>query len=217
VLIARRDRINYSRAILRRFIRDCVVRDAAVYSPWLLKPAVAARYNVPTDMPEAIRRNHERYKVAQMEKRKRDRDERLGIAHAEEEGEEEEAAVEVAADAGAPAKKRKKKEEKSKVEEEERMRVEDARRRGRFTKYGLDGEWSSNVNGLRLKLMPNRPVCRVQARQGRRGGADRAQACTKDGSAVWQAVRIVHHVLELSQHDGVRAGVMLPLSVADTQ
>ncbi len=37
-----RDRLAFSKSILRRFIRDCVDRDAAVASPWTVKPPVAA-------------------------------------------------------------------------------------------------------------------------------------------------------------------------------
>lgn len=51
-LTTSRDRINFSRAMLKRFIRDCVDRDPAVYSPWIVKPAIAQRYGIPTEMSE---------------------------------------------------------------------------------------------------------------------------------------------------------------------
>ncbi|KAL7419030.1 hypothetical protein Q5752_006715 [Cryptotrichosporon argae] len=75
-----RDRINFSRAMLKRFIRDCVQRDAAVYSPWVLKRAVALRYGLPTEMSPEVREAIAAYRERQMEKRKRERDERLGLA-----------------------------------------------------------------------------------------------------------------------------------------
>jgi hypothetical protein len=65
--------------MLKRFIRDCVHRDAAVYSPWLVKPSVAARYGIPTEMPDEIREGIQQYRERQMDKRKREREERLGI------------------------------------------------------------------------------------------------------------------------------------------
>ncbi|WRT64827.1 uncharacterized protein IL334_001763 [Kwoniella shivajii] len=112
-----RDRINFSRAMLKRFIRDCVVRDAAVYSPWLVKPSVAARYNMPTEMTDEIREGIARYKEKQMEKRKRERDERLGIVNIEVEEEDK------------PKTKKQKKEEERKVKEEERLKEKEARER----------------------------------------------------------------------------------------
>ncbi|RXK37512.1 hypothetical protein M231_05233 [Tremella mesenterica] len=76
-----RDRINFSRAMLKRFIRDCVERDAAVYSPWMIKPPIARRYGLPVEMPPEVRERIQRYREQQMDKRKREREERLGITH----------------------------------------------------------------------------------------------------------------------------------------
>ena len=67
--------------MLKRFIRDCVDRGTAVYSPWTVKPAVAKRYGIPYEMTDEIRDNIARYKERQMDKRKREREERLGITH----------------------------------------------------------------------------------------------------------------------------------------
>ncbi|KAJ3753289.1 chromatin remodeling complex protein [Lentinula raphanica] len=50
-----RDRLSFSKSILRRFIRDCVDRDAAVASPWTVKPAIAQRYDVISSMNEDTR------------------------------------------------------------------------------------------------------------------------------------------------------------------
>ncbi|WWC59314.1 uncharacterized protein I303_101865 [Kwoniella dejecticola CBS 10117] len=110
-----RDRINFSRAMLKRFIRDCVVRDAAVYSPWLVKPSVAGRYGIPTEMTDEIRQGIQRYKEKQMDKRKREREERLGITHEEEEEK--------------PKTKKQKKDEERKMKEEDRLRDKEARER----------------------------------------------------------------------------------------
>lgn len=85
-----RDRINFSRAMLKRFIRDCVHRDTAVYSPWLVKNSVALHYGLPTEMTPEIREGIARYRERQMDKRKREREERLGINNESEVAEEEE-------------------------------------------------------------------------------------------------------------------------------
>ena len=40
-------------------MRDCVDRDPAVASPWIVKPAIAQRYGVSTVMPEETRQGVE--------------------------------------------------------------------------------------------------------------------------------------------------------------
>lgn len=69
--IMSRDRLAFSKSILRRFIRDCVDRDAAVASPWTVKPPVAARYGVDSVMPEATRQGVEDIKKGEIQKRKK--------------------------------------------------------------------------------------------------------------------------------------------------
>ncbi|KAJ7275336.1 chromatin remodeling complex protein [Mycena haematopus] len=66
-----RDRLSFSKSILRRFIRDCVDRDAAVASPWTVKPAIAKRYGVASDMPEETRKGVETIKNREIDKRKK--------------------------------------------------------------------------------------------------------------------------------------------------
>ncbi|KAI0274694.1 ATP-utilizing chromatin assembly and remodelling N-terminal-domain-containing protein [Gloeopeniophorella convolvens] len=66
-----RDRLAFSKSILRRFIRDCVDRDAAVASPWTVKLAVATRYGVDSVMPEATRQGVEDIKKGEIQKRKK--------------------------------------------------------------------------------------------------------------------------------------------------
>ncbi|KAG9100533.1 hypothetical protein FRC06_004038 [Ceratobasidium sp. 370] len=66
-----RDRLAFSKSILRRFIRECVTRDAAIASPWCVKPALAVRYGLETEMPAAMRKSVERVKAGELEKRKK--------------------------------------------------------------------------------------------------------------------------------------------------
>ncbi|KAJ2918942.1 hypothetical protein MD484_g1379, partial [Candolleomyces efflorescens] len=66
-----RDRLAFSKSILRRFIRDCVDRDAAVASPWTVKPILAARYGVDSVMPEETRKGVEDIKKGEIDKRKK--------------------------------------------------------------------------------------------------------------------------------------------------
>lgn len=69
--MASRDRLAFSKSILRRFIRDCVDRDAAIASPWIVKPAIAERYGVSSVMPEDTRKGVENIKKGEIEKRKK--------------------------------------------------------------------------------------------------------------------------------------------------
>ncbi|KAG6381334.1 chromatin remodeling complex protein [Boletus reticuloceps] len=66
-----RDRLAFSKSILRRFIRDCVDRDAAVASPWTVKEAIAKHYGVDSIMPEETRRGVENIKKGEIDKRKK--------------------------------------------------------------------------------------------------------------------------------------------------
>ncbi|KAJ6627227.1 chromatin remodeling complex protein [Mycena sp. CBHHK59/15] len=73
-----RDRLSFSKSILRRFIRDCVDREAAVASPWTVKPAIAKRYGVDSDMPEETRKGVENLKKGEIDKRKKVWEEKEG-------------------------------------------------------------------------------------------------------------------------------------------
>ncbi|KAJ4486334.1 chromatin remodeling complex protein [Lentinula aciculospora] len=66
-----RDRLSFSKSILRRFVRDCVDRDAAVASPWTVKPAIAQKYGVTSNMTEDTRNNVEAIKKGEHDKRKK--------------------------------------------------------------------------------------------------------------------------------------------------
>ncbi|KAG6850825.1 hypothetical protein H0H93_008128 [Arthromyces matolae] len=66
-----RDRLAFSKSILRRFIRDCVDRDAAVASPWTVKPGIAKRYGLESIMPEETRKGVESIKKGEIDKRKK--------------------------------------------------------------------------------------------------------------------------------------------------
>lgn len=69
--VSSRDRLSFSKSILRRFIRDCVDRDAAVASPWTVKPPIAARYGVESVMPEETRQGVANIKKGEIDKRKK--------------------------------------------------------------------------------------------------------------------------------------------------
>lgn len=155
-----RDRINFSRAMLKRFIRDCVSRDAAIYSPWLVKKSVAQHYGLPTEMTDEIRAAIQLNRERQMDKRKRDREERLGIAHSDDEVKEE----------APPAKKKKmSKAEREKEEKEKKEREEEEKKKKRGIKYPIEGELHRQAlltSDMLLEYAPERdePAGRIEVR-----------------------------------------------------
>ncbi|KAF7339722.1 Chromatin remodeling complex protein [Mycena sanguinolenta] len=104
-----RDRLSFSKSILRRFIRDCVDRDAAVASPWTVKPAIAKRYGVQSDMPEETRKGVESIKKGEIDKRKKAQEEKAEKREREaaEKAEKQKAAKEEAERLAAEKKKKK--------------------------------------------------------------------------------------------------------------
>jgi hypothetical protein len=66
-----RDRLAFSKSILKRFIRECVDRDAAVASPWVVKKEIALKYQINQQMPDDIRKGVDAVKRTESEKRKR--------------------------------------------------------------------------------------------------------------------------------------------------
>lgn len=55
-----RDRLSFSKSILKRYIRECVQRDALIASPWIVKPHIAEALGISTEQdPEMERRNQE--------------------------------------------------------------------------------------------------------------------------------------------------------------
>ena len=125
--------------MLKRFIRDCVVRESAIYSPWMVKPSVAARYGLPTEMSDEVRESIQRYKERQMDKRKREREGRLGITH----GSEADTTTGVMED-DKPKTKKQRKEEERRLRDEEREREKEDREaaKKKAMKYPAEGESS---------------------------------------------------------------------------
>lgn len=69
--IMSRDRLAFSKSILKRFVRECVDRDAAVASPWTVKKDVAAKYAIDLVMPADIRKDVDAIKKTELDKRKK--------------------------------------------------------------------------------------------------------------------------------------------------
>ncbi len=70
-LTCRRDRMVFSKSLLRRFLRDCVDRESSLAAPWTVKPAIARRFGISTEMPATIKADVEKARQGEIDKRKR--------------------------------------------------------------------------------------------------------------------------------------------------
>ena len=66
-----RDRLAFSKTILRKYIRDCVIRDASVGAPWTVKTWLADKYSIPTSPSDETLQKNELIKDAKLSKRKK--------------------------------------------------------------------------------------------------------------------------------------------------
>ncbi|TDL28675.1 hypothetical protein BD410DRAFT_893635 [Rickenella mellea] len=147
-----RDRLAFSKSLLRRFLRDCLDRDSSLASPWTVKPAIAARFDVPSEMPDEVKADVEQVRKGEIDKRKRVWEEKE--AQAEREGrytkkmkkrdEREQKAVAKAAEVEskqkdaqtkAKAKQEKMAAEQAAKEEAERLMAEKAKQKKKPVRY----------------------------------------------------------------------------------
>lgn len=66
-----RDRIVFSKSILRRFLRDSVVRDVQLGSPWVVRERIARQYGVPTEPSDEMAVKLESIKEEHQQKRRK--------------------------------------------------------------------------------------------------------------------------------------------------
>ena len=66
-----RDRLSFSKSLLRKFLRECLDRDSSLASPWVVKPALAQKYGIPSEMPKDVREKVDDARAQEIGKRKR--------------------------------------------------------------------------------------------------------------------------------------------------
>lgn len=66
-----RDRLVFSKSLLRRFLRECLDRDSSLASPWTVKSIIAQRFGIPTEMPENIKAGVALVRKGEIDKRKK--------------------------------------------------------------------------------------------------------------------------------------------------
>ncbi|KAK1223803.1 hypothetical protein PQX77_013327 [Marasmius sp. AFHP31] len=149
-----RDRLSFSKSILRRFIRDCVDREAAVASPWTVKSEIAKRYGVESVMPEETRIGVESMKKGETDKRKKaweDKDGPPSKKHKKGSAQEEKAR------AAALAAEKREREEREKKEEAERLAAEKKKKKPiRYPTEDLDVRLTDKDKKAGMKV--KRPV-----------------------------------------------------------
>ncbi|WFD32685.1 dolichyl-P-Glc:Glc1Man9GlcNAc2-PP-dolichol alpha-1,3-glucosyltransferase [Malassezia sp. CBS 17886] len=66
-----RDRLLFSKSILRKFLRDSVCRDAPIGSAWIVREALARRYHVASVPSDEMARKNEDIKEGKLSKRRK--------------------------------------------------------------------------------------------------------------------------------------------------
>lgn len=66
-----RDRLAFSKSILKRYIRECVQRDAAIASPWVVKPTIALQFNIPQRQSAAGEARNKEIREGKLTKRRK--------------------------------------------------------------------------------------------------------------------------------------------------
>ncbi|KAJ9475362.1 Imitation switch two complex protein 1 [Pseudozyma hubeiensis] len=66
-----RDRLAFSKTILRKYLRDCIVRAANIGAEWRVKEWLALKYGIPLEPTDEIMEKNEALKDAKLSKRKK--------------------------------------------------------------------------------------------------------------------------------------------------
>ncbi|SPO32699.1 related to ITC1 - subunit of Isw2 chromatin remodelling complex [Ustilago trichophora] len=66
-----RDRLAFSKTILRKYLRDCIIRAANIGAEWRVKEWLAVKYGIPLEPTDEITQKNEALKDAKLSKRKK--------------------------------------------------------------------------------------------------------------------------------------------------
>ncbi|GAA6007157.1 hypothetical protein JCM10207_001527 [Rhodosporidiobolus poonsookiae] len=70
-----RDRLAFSKSIMKRYLRECLIRDPAIGSPWIVKPSIARAFGIPQTQSEGEASRNEMAREAKLAKRRKGGDE----------------------------------------------------------------------------------------------------------------------------------------------
>ncbi|BGO94315.1 hypothetical protein NBRC10512_002764 [Rhodotorula toruloides] len=66
-----RDRLAFSKSILKRYLRECLMRDASIGAPWIVKPSIARAFDIPLEQSGSIEERNRKAREAKLAKRRK--------------------------------------------------------------------------------------------------------------------------------------------------
>ncbi|GAA6062122.1 hypothetical protein JCM10212_000876 [Sporobolomyces blumeae] len=66
-----RDRLTFSKSILKRYMRECVQRDASIAAPWIVKPSIAAAFGIASQQTEDVEAKNKEIREDKLAKRRK--------------------------------------------------------------------------------------------------------------------------------------------------
>ncbi len=70
-----RDRLTFSKSILKRYMRECVQREPIIAAPWVVKPAIAAIFGISGEQSEEAEAKNREIREGKLAKRRKNVDE----------------------------------------------------------------------------------------------------------------------------------------------
>lgn len=56
---------------MKRYLRECLIRDAAIGSPWIVKPSIARMFGIPERQSDTVEERNREAKEAKLAKRRK--------------------------------------------------------------------------------------------------------------------------------------------------
>lgn len=69
-----RDRLTFSKTILKKYLKDSLDRDPSLASPWTVKPSLCVKYGIPLTPDDELQADLTKKKTGAINKRKRNKD-----------------------------------------------------------------------------------------------------------------------------------------------
>ncbi|GAA5903648.1 hypothetical protein JCM8208_003644 [Rhodotorula glutinis] len=66
-----RDRLAFSKSILKRYLRECLMREASIGAPWIVKPSIAQAFNIPVQQSGGVEERNRAAREAKLAKRRK--------------------------------------------------------------------------------------------------------------------------------------------------
>ncbi|GAA5973155.1 hypothetical protein JCM11641_006296 [Rhodosporidiobolus odoratus] len=66
-----RDRLSFSKSIMKRYLRECLTRSASIGAPWIVKPSIARAFDIPTEQTDNEEERNRIAKEGKLAKRRK--------------------------------------------------------------------------------------------------------------------------------------------------